>query len=91
MHGALTYCPAMRAYDFLVTHRLMTDDDIDVGDAVRLEGKVWRVAERLDASEEGRESHEDRFVLLPWSADLDPPATIAGERPPEGDGSETAG
>jgi hypothetical protein len=81
----------MRAYDFLVTHRLMTDDDIDVGDAVRLDGKVWRVAERLDANEEGRESHEDRFVLLPWSADLDPPDAIAGERPPEGDDFETAG
>jgi hypothetical protein len=78
----------MRAYDFLVTHRLMTDDDIDVGDAVRLEGKIWRVAERLDSSEEGRESHEDRFVLLPWPADLEIPVAVAGERPPEADDSD---
>ena len=77
----------MRAYDFLVTHRLMTDDDIDVGDAVRLEGKIWRVAERLDSIVEGRESHEDRFVLLPWPADLEAPVAVSGERPPEADDS----
>jgi hypothetical protein len=80
----------MRAYDFLVTHHLMTDDDIDVGDAVRLDGKVWRVSERLDPIEEGRDSHESRFVLLPWPSDLEAPTVIAGERPPEAEASEAA-
>jgi hypothetical protein len=80
----------MRAYDFLVTHHLMSDDEIDVGGAVRLEGKVWRVSERLDPITEGRESHESRFVLLPWPSDLEAPAVIAGERPPEAGATEPA-